>query len=152
MATVTRYIDAPPAAVYRVLSDGWTYSQWVVGTSHMRAVDADWPAPGSRLHHGTGVWPVLVRDNTEVREAVQGKRLLLTARGWPFGEAEIELTLTPERGGTSLAIREEGTGGAGQLLRNPVGDALVYRRNVESLSRLAALVERRTEPAEEPGA
>jgi uncharacterized protein YndB with AHSA1/START domain len=149
MATVTAQLKASPADVYRVLADGWTYTQWVVGTSHMRAVDPHWPAAGSKLYHCVGVWPASIRDHTEVKESEQDKRLLLTARGWPVGEAEVELTLTPQDGGTRVEIREEGTGGGGRLLRNPIGEALIYRRNVESMARLAALVERRTVPAED---
>jgi uncharacterized protein YndB with AHSA1/START domain len=149
MATVSAHIKASPAEVYRVLTDGWTYSQWVVGTSHVRAVEPDWPAPGSKLYHCVGVWPLSIRDHTQVKEAEQDRRLLLTARGWPVGEAQVELVLTPEGGGTRVDIREEATGGAGQLLRNPIGDRLIYRRNVESMARLTALVERRTIPVEE---
>jgi uncharacterized protein YndB with AHSA1/START domain len=149
MATVSAHIKASPADVFAVLADGWTYTQWVVGTSHMRAVDPHWPAEGSKLYHCVGVWPVAIRDHTEVKASEQDKRLLLRARGWPVGEAEIELVLTPEGGGTRVDIREEGTEGAGHLLRNPVGDGLIYRRNVESMARLAALVERRTIPAED---
>jgi uncharacterized protein YndB with AHSA1/START domain len=148
MAIVRTYIDAPPAAVYRVLSDGWEYPQWVVGTSHMRAVDAAWPAPGSRLHHAVGAWPFVLRDRTEVREIEPDRRVLMTARGWPLGEAEVELILEPEGPGTRLSMREDTRGGAGWLLRNPVGHLLIYRRNVESVARLAALVERRTSPSE----
>lgn len=149
MATVTAHIKASPADVYRVLSDGWTFAQWVVGTSHMRAVDAQWPAAGSKLYHCVGVWPATIRDHTEVKEAETGKRLLLTARGWPAGEAEIELVLIPDAGGTQIVMREEATAGAGYLLRNPVGEKLIYRRNVESLARFSALVERRTTPVED---
>lgn len=148
MATVSKHIKATPAAVYQVLAHGWDYSQWVVGTSHVRAVDESWPAPGSRLHHAVGVWPMVIRDHTEMLESEPDKRVLMTARGWPIGEAEVEITLTPDGGGTKLTIREDATGGAGWLLRNPLGDALIYRRNVESMSRLAALVERRTKPVE----
>jgi uncharacterized protein YndB with AHSA1/START domain len=149
MAIVSTHIKAAPADVYRVLADGWSYTQWVVGTSHMRAVDPHWPAAGSRLYHCVGAWPAAIRDHTEVRESEQDRRLLLTARGWPVGEAEVELVLTPEGDGTRVDIREEGTGGAAHLLRNPIGEKLIYRRNVESMARLAALVERRTTPAEE---
>jgi polyketide cyclase/dehydrase/lipid transport protein len=149
MAVVVKHIKARPAAVYAVLADGWDYSQWVVGTSHVRAVDASWPAPGSRLHHAVGAWPFVLRDHTVMREAEQDRRLLMTARGWPVGEAEVEIILEPEGDGTRLMMREAGIGGAGWLLRNPVGEALVYRRNVESVARLAALVERRTSPTEE---
>jgi uncharacterized protein YndB with AHSA1/START domain len=149
MATVSRVIDAPPSAVYAVLSDGWAYGQWVVGTSHVRAVDPQWPAKGSRLHHAVGAWPLVVRDHTEVRENVPGQRLLLTARGWPFGEAEVDITLEADGAVTRVQISEEPAGGPGRLLRNPIGDALIKRRNVECLARLAALVERRARPAEE---
>lgn len=147
MATAARHIDASPEDVYDTLADGWTYSQWVVGSSHMRAVDANWPQAGSRLHHGVGIWPLLIRDHTEARLAEPGRRLVLTARGWPLGEAEVEFRLTPEGDGTHVEMREEMKAGAGFLLGNPIGQWLIYRRNVESLSRLAALVERRTAPA-----
>jgi uncharacterized protein YndB with AHSA1/START domain len=148
MATVSAHIKATPAQVYSVLADGWTYTQWVVGTSHMRAVEPDWPAPGSKLHHCVGVWPASIRDHSEIKESEPDKRLLMTARGWPVGEAEVEIVLTPEGDGTRVDIREEGISGAGHLLRNPIGEKLIYRRNVESMARLAALVERRTTPAE----
>jgi hypothetical protein len=36
--TVKRDIDALHHRVWEVLADGWTYSQWVVGNSRMRAV------------------------------------------------------------------------------------------------------------------
>ena len=88
----------------------------------------------------------MVRDHTEMRELEPDKRMLMTARGWPFGEAEVEIRLAREGDGTCFTIREEANGGAGWLLRNPLGDALIYRRNVESAARLAALVERRTMP------
>jgi hypothetical protein len=149
MATVRKHINARPPAVYSVLANGWEYPQWVVGTSHVRAVDAEWPAPGARLHHAVGVWPFVLRDHTEVREVEQDKRMLLAARGWPLGEAEVEMILEPEGTGTSLSMREEPTGGAGLLLRNPLGSVLIYRRNVESVARLAALAERRTSPGSE---
>ena len=42
------------AQVFEALSDGWVYSNWVVGTSHMRAVEAHWPVVGSRLFQCLG--------------------------------------------------------------------------------------------------
>jgi uncharacterized protein YndB with AHSA1/START domain len=149
MATVTVHTKATPAEVWAVLADGWTYSQWVVGTSHMRAVDENWPAVGSRLHHSVGVWPALIKDHSEIKASEPNSRLLMTARGWPVGEAEVELLLVPSSGGTEVSIIEVPTGGAGHLLRNPVGEALIYRRNVETMARLVALAERRTEPVED---
>ena len=61
----------------------------------------------------------------------------------------MEILLAPEGSGTRLTMREEPIGGARWLLRNPVGDALIYRRNVESAARLSALAERRTAPSED---
>ena len=147
MATVHQHIKASPLALFELLADGWNYSQWVVGTSHVRAVDADWPQPGSRLYHASGPWPLVVRDLTEMRELEPNRRLMMTAKAWPFGEAEVEILLVPESSGTGLTLREHGSGGAGRLLRNPVGEALIYRRNIESVARLAAFAERRTQPA-----
>ena len=148
MATVTTHVNAAPEAVFAVLSDGWVYAQWVVGSSHVRAVDSGWPAAGTKLHHAVGAWPLIVRDHTQVQEVELNHRMLMTARGWPFGEAEVELVVEGERDGTRFTIREEATGGAGRLMRNSLGDKLIHRRNVESAARLAALVERRTVPAD----
>jgi uncharacterized protein YndB with AHSA1/START domain len=148
MATTSRVIDAAPDAVFAVLANGWTYGQWVVGTSHVRAVDPHWPEAGSRLHHAVGIWPLVVRDHTEVQECQPGRHLRLLARGWPLGEAEVDITLEADGPGTQVTIREEPVGGPGALMRNPLGDAFIHRRNIETLQRLTAIAEGRTEPAE----
>ena len=85
MATVQHRISAPPAEVFAVLRNGWLYSGWVVGTSHMRAVEDAWPATGSRLHHAAGLWPLVVHDETVVESMTPDRELVLTARGRPFG-------------------------------------------------------------------
>ena len=87
MATVTAHIDVPPARVYAVLANGWYYSGWVVGTSHMRAVEDAWPAAGSRLFHSSGVWPAVLADETMVEEVSPNERLVLTVRARPLGQA-----------------------------------------------------------------
>ena len=46
--TVKRDTSASRQQVWDVIADGWTYSQWVVGNSGMRAVEPSWPAPGSK--------------------------------------------------------------------------------------------------------
>ena len=145
MATVDRFIPVEPAAVFAVLADGWSYSNWVVGTSHMRAVEAAWPAEGSHLFHASGIWPAVVRDETVVEESVPDRRLVLTARGWPFGQARITLDLKQEDGGTRVTMTEEPTAGPGKWLHNPAAEALLTRRNVEALARLSALAEKRTQ-------
>lgn len=147
MATVTAHIEATPAQVFEVLSDGWYYPTWVVGTSHVRAVEATWPEVGSRLFHASGVWPASLRDETRVEESIPGRRLVMTARGQPLGEARVSVELSDERGGTQVALTETPVSGPGRWLHNPLTDAALRRRNVETLARLAALAERRTHPA-----
>ena len=148
MATVSAHIALEPQSVFDVLSDGWRYTNWVVGTSHMRAVEADWPAAGSRLFHCSGPWPIATRDETIVEEVEPGKRLQLLAKGGPFGSARIEIELEAHEGGTKITLTETPVAGVAKLLRNPINDAVLGRRNVESLARLAAIAEQRTEPVE----
>ena len=88
MSRNTRVLATTPDRVWDVLADGWLYPLWVVGATRMREVDDGWPAPGTRLHHSVGVWPVVINDDTEVLECDPGKRLVLRAKGWPPGEAE----------------------------------------------------------------
>jgi uncharacterized protein YndB with AHSA1/START domain len=146
MATVDRLIAAPPADVFAVLADGWLYSGWVVGTSHMRAVEAGWPAAGSRLFHASGLWPAVIPDETVVEECAEDERLVLTAEGGPLGAARIGLRLAAEGGGTRVHMSEEPSKGLGRLVHNPLFDAAIARRNDEALQRLAYLSEKPEAP------
>lgn len=151
MATVSRRIDADPDAVFDVLSNGWLYSDWVVGSSHVRAVEEAWPGAGSRLYHATGAWPLVARDETVVEQVEPGRLLVLLARGRPLGEARVRLELAATGAGTTLTMHEAPVAGPGRWLHNRATDAVLARRNVEALARLAALVERRTEPSDRTG-
>ncbi len=146
MAVVECHTQALPHDVFAVLANGWYYSGWVVGTSHMRAVEAEWPAAGSRLFHASGIWPAALRDETQVEEVVPDNRLVMTARGRPLGQVRIELTLTVEALGTCIRMSEVPTAGLGRWIDNPINEKLLARRNVESLARLTAMAERRTCP------
>ncbi|WP_299929179.1 SRPBCC family protein [uncultured Nocardioides sp.] len=144
MSTTTRTVSATPEQVWEVLSDGWLYPLFVVGASRMREVDDSWPAVGSRLHHSVGSWPVLIDDTTEVLEVDEGRRLLLKARGWPAGEAHVEISLRPDGDATLVTMVEDATAGPGVLVPKPLRDAQLHWRNVEALQRLAFVVEGRT--------
>lgn len=144
MSTNTRFVNATPDQVWSVLSDGWLYPLWVVGASRMRDVDDDWPEPGARLHHSVGSWPLLLDDTTEVIDAKPGSTLVLRARAWPSGAAEVTIRLRPNGTGTEIAIEEDAESGPATLMPKPMRDPLLKWRNVESLRRLAYLVERRT--------
>jgi hypothetical protein len=139
-ATVELDSDSSSDAIWNVLSDGWTYASWVVGTSRVRAVDPHWPQPGARLHHSFGVWPLVINDHTEVLELDAGRRIRLQARGWPTGEATVEITTSPTEGSsTRLTIEEDVTSGPARLLPKPFRQAATVPRNRETLRRLSLL-------------
>jgi len=87
MATVSATIRATPAPVHAVLADDWAYAGGVVGASHVRAVQADWPAVGSRLFHASETWPLLMENDTRVEQVDPGRRLVLLAHGGRLGDA-----------------------------------------------------------------
>ena len=141
MSVVQREISASPAEVWRVLADGWLYTGWVVGASHVRAVDPRWPDVGQELHHSVGAWPLLISDSTRVLESEPTERLVMQARAWPFGEARVEVTITGAETGSTVQIDETPSKGPGKWLHNPLQDRLLSARNREALDRLAALAE-----------
>ncbi len=143
MAVVTRTVRVPPETVFETLSDGWLYGLWVVGASHIRGVDDGWPAVGRRIHHSVGAWPVLIEDVSEVVEVEPARRLVLSARAWPVGTARVAITLTPVAEGTTITMEESPQSGPAKKVHNPLSEELLRRRNVESLDRLAELVEKR---------
>jgi uncharacterized protein YndB with AHSA1/START domain len=151
MSRNTRVIATTPDRVWDVLADGWLYPLWVVGATRMREVDDGWPAPGTRLHHSVGVWPVVINDDTEVLECEPGKRLVLRAKGWPPGEAEVELVLREVEDGTEVVMVEDVSAGPAKVVPKPLRAPLITWRNTESLRRLAFLAERRASRARHDG-
>jgi uncharacterized protein YndB with AHSA1/START domain len=143
MSVNARTIHATPEKVWEVLSDGWLYPLWVVGATRMRDVEATWPQVGAKIHHSVGVWPAVVDDNTEVLESEPGRLLQLRARGWPMGEAQVTITLTPAGADTRVEIAEEAVSGPAAMVPKPAMDLMIKVRNVESLRRLAFVAERR---------
>lgn len=142
--TVKRDTKATRKQVWDVIADGWTYSQWVVGNSRMRAVDPEWPNPGSTIEHSIGVWPMVLDDKTVVEESVPLERLVLLAKGRPFGKARITLRLSDiEGGGCRIEMSEVPVGAPLGWVPKRVALAAAAPRNRECTWRLAALAERR---------
>src|SRR3954471_9583823 len=142
MAIVQRTIMAPADRVFAVLADGWTYSDWVVGTAHIRDVDASWPAVGSKLHHKVGPWPLSLEDTSTVVAADPGRSLTLRAGLWPLGEATIRIDLAPVDGeNTRVTMHEDFHAGPLRWIRNKINDLVLHGRNTEALRRLAELAE-----------
>jgi hypothetical protein len=151
LTEATTSVASSPARVFAEFSDGWAYVGWVVGATHIRDVDSNWPAVGSKIHHQVGVWPAAVADFTESLECEPDRRLVLRARGWPLGEAIVELVLTelgPDR--TEVSIREAPSAGPGRWLDNKLLRAGLKVRNVETLRRLKDRVENRRLPVLAP--
>ncbi|GAA1947576.1 SRPBCC family protein [Nocardioides panacihumi] len=144
MATTTWTAETTPDKVWDVLSDGWLFPLWVVGACRIRGVDDAWPAPGARLHHSVGLWPVLLDDHTEVISCQPGDSLELQARAWPLGEARVLLRLRPTDGGTEIELQEDVTDGPGTALPKPLRAGALHWRNKETLRRLAMLAEGRS--------
>jgi uncharacterized protein YndB with AHSA1/START domain len=146
MLEVTRTIDAPPEQVWAVLEDGWLYPSWVVGASRIRAVSEDWPASGAALHHSSGIWPLVTNDETVVLESEPPWRLTLQAKGWPAGEATVELRIERQGDRSVVSMIEDVTKGPATLVPKPARQALMAPRNKETLRRLAYIAEGRSHP------
>jgi uncharacterized protein YndB with AHSA1/START domain len=132
---------APADAVWALLADPWAYSRWVYGTVRIRRADRSWPAPGSRLLHSFGPWPVRVRDDTRVLAAEPPRRLVLLARARPLGSAQVEITLAARGPGTEVTMRQDLRGGLGAWFAL-AGHAVQLRRNRHSLATLIDLCDR----------
>ena len=142
MAVVTRTVGVPAERVFAVLADGWRYSDWVVGTAHIRDVDDGWPAIGTRIHHTVGPWPVSLNDTSTVEAMTPDRRLRLVAGLWPLGEATVDIALEPlGDGATRVTLHEDFRGGPLLWVWNKVNDLILHGRNREALRRLADLAE-----------
>ncbi|MET9026694.1 SRPBCC family protein [Nocardia sp. NPDC004168] len=138
MVHVEITVPTTPEQVFSVLADGWLFAAWVVGATHIRDVDDEWPGVGASLHYSAGVWPFTVSDTTEVVSVDPPHMLELEAKLSPFGAAWIRLelveTATDE---TQIRMYEHAERGLGRLMPNALQELLLVPRNMESLSRLA---------------
>ena len=133
-----------PQDVFDVLADGWLFPSWVVGSSRMRNVDDQWPAVGSKLHHSFGVWPLLLNDETVVREWDPPRRAVISPKGWPVGEALVTIDVKPRGAGCVVRIQEKAQKGPATLIPTFLMDVYLHWRNVETLRRLAFIAEGRS--------
>ncbi|WP_293004518.1 SRPBCC family protein [Mycobacterium sp.] len=141
---VTRDTSASCSQVWATMADGWTYSQWVVGNSRMRAVDPHWPEVGSTIRHSIGVWPLLLDDVTVVKDCQPLQQLVLLAKGRPFGKARITMRLyANDGGGCRIEMAEVPVGAPMGWVPKRLALAAAFPRNRECTWRLAAIAERR---------
>ncbi|MFL0493017.1 hypothetical protein ACH0CQ_26285, partial [Bacillus sp. 179-I 2A5 NHS] len=71
------------------------------------------------------------------------RHLLLRAKGWPMGEAQVDIQVRPHRDGAVVRIQEEAVAGPGSLIPPALLDIALQLRNAETLHRLAYLAEGR---------
>ena len=96
---VQRWFNSSPEQVFAVLQDGWTYPGWVVGATRMREVDEGWPAPGTKLHHSFGVWPLVIASIVPSANAARQASICSWLRSGGF---TLQL-LSKERSDSSLS-------------------------------------------------
>jgi hypothetical protein len=116
------------------------------GNSRMGAVEPNWPAPGSKIHHTIGVWPATINDESVVEACKPLEELVLLAKGWPFGGARITLRLSDIDNGCRIEMAEVPVKGPLKWLPRRLALAAAWPRNRESTWRLAVLAERRAQP------
>jgi uncharacterized protein YndB with AHSA1/START domain len=136
-------IGVEPTRVFAVLADGWSYPNWVIGVTHVRDVDPDWPKVGSRLHHTLGVWPLTGENHAEVLEVDADRRLVLGIHLGRLGQARVELTIRPAPGGSAVSLSEHGDDGLVGAVPKLLADRFIRARNAESLRRLRTVAETR---------
>jgi uncharacterized protein YndB with AHSA1/START domain len=147
MSTTRIVIRAPAEAVFDTLTDAECYPRWVVGASHIRDVDAEWPTDGSSFHHSVGVWPVRIHDSTTIVRSSRPRSVELRARAWPLGEADVRIELEQRGGLTRVTMRETAAEGPGAAIWSAPTSAITTARNRVSLRRLKELVESRAPAA-----
>jgi hypothetical protein len=122
--------------VYDVLSDPYSYANWVVGASEVTSADDDWPREGSRFRWRIGTPPLQTNGETEVIENDPPRRLDLRI-GLPIGHIEIEIELHRRPDGTEVTMNEKLSIPVARVLSDPP----LHLRNARALSQLKALVE-----------
>jgi uncharacterized protein YndB with AHSA1/START domain len=142
VATVSRSIPAPIDEVFAVLLDPHTYPHWLVGARDIRAVDEDWPTPGSAFHHRVGlVGPLKIADLSKVLAITEPELLSLEVRARPLGRgrATFRLHRAPDGSDRCLVELDEVPIGVLEHLR-PVLDPVTAHRNRRSLEQLEDLI------------
>ena len=136
-------VAAAPEQVFDVLDDAQAYARWVLGTRRIRAVDASWPAVGSRFHHAVGSAAGELHDSSKVLERERPRRFVLEVRFRPTGVAHVSIEVAGVAGGSEVSLEERPERGPAAMLPRLVTDPMLRVRNAISLQRLRREIERR---------
>ncbi|MEV2254117.1 SRPBCC family protein [Streptomyces sp. NPDC050147] len=137
MSRSRRLILASPTEVWRLLSDGRRYGEWVTGTQEVLAVDPHWPAVGARLKVRVGVGPLALDDTCVVRISEPESRLQLEAKAGPLGAARIAMNLIPWGEHTLFILDWHPLRGPGTRMHGLPVDYVIGVRNGMMLTKLA---------------
>ena len=143
MAYTSREIAASAAEVFDVLTDPYTYPQWLIGAASIRSVDERWPQVGSRFRHSVGVGPFAIPDDTEVEAMIPGRLLRLRVRARPLVLATASFELIESGSRCVVMLEEEPKLRLIGNIARPLLDPITHMRNHASLRRLADFVEQR---------
>jgi uncharacterized protein YndB with AHSA1/START domain len=139
---VAETIPAPPDDVYAVLSDPDSYPDWLVGADRMRAVDPDFPKPGTSFHHSVGPGgPLTIDDRTESVAAEPNRHLGLMVHAGPF-HGRVDFRRSADGSATRVRLTEQPTGPLALL--TPLVRPSLAGRNKASLMKLRTLITDRT--------
>lgn len=141
MSTVHHTFDRAIQEVFAALADPRTYLHWLVGARELRAVDPEWPAPGSSFHHRVGLFgPLTIADRSTSCAIHAPELLVLEVRARPLGRARVAFRLREDGPSlTTVSFSEEPIGPA-QVLA-PVAAPLAALRNARSLDALDRYLE-----------
>ncbi|MBO8198190.1 SRPBCC family protein [Streptomyces smyrnaeus] len=142
MARNRRLILSEPSEVWRLLSDGHRYGEWVTGTRQVLAADPHWPAKGARLRVRVGVGAMTLDDTCVVRICEPQRRLELEAKADPFGAARIAMNLIPWGDHTLFVLDWHPLRGPGTRMHGLPVNYLVAVRNGMMLTKLARIAVR----------
>ncbi len=142
-------VNATPEQVWAVLADGWSYDQWVVGTTDIRSVDPGFPAEGTSLAYTAGWSPLRMKDRTTVRIAEPLRRLELEANTRLVGTARISVEVLAWGEKSVVVIDEHPLSGLGWFLHNPLSEMVLSLRNRLMAHSLAQLVESRARSSDQ---
>ncbi len=147
MAVLNVLVDRAPDQVWNVLSDGWTYADWVVGTRFIIGVDPHWPQQGAQISYAVGVGRFTIRDTTTVRHVEPGKQLELEAHAGKVGSARVSISLLEwGKDRTVVILNEHPLTGPGALAHTLLTDLLLRLRNRRMVRELARVVQERESP------
>ncbi|MFA7765899.1 SRPBCC family protein [Streptomyces sp. NPDC048723] len=150
MARNRRLILSTPSEVWRLLSDGHRYGEWVTGTQQVLAADPHWPDVGARLKVRVGTGPLTLDDTCVVRRCEPERRLELEARAEPFGAARIAMHLAPWGENTLFTLDWHPLRGPGTRMHGLPVDYIVAIRNGMMLTKLARIAVREHAGAQAP--